>query len=490
LSKKFACALSFLLAVPAAYGAQPEKQVEQPAPAPAATEGKFAVASARAELEALYRSLQSAHYKLYVHRPKSEYDAYFKRISAQLSEPMSKLDLVRAFQPFVAFGRIGHARIEFPVADYIAAARAGGTVLPFDIRVDGSRVFVTHSYLKDSKIKPGVELLAFDDQPIAKVVDDVSRYVSGERPYMVHAQLERFFPRWLWLARGEIRALRVSGRSSNGDQFVEAINGLPIGEVEPEKSGWTEALSTREVRMLDAKTAYLRPGAFYNIEGGESMDAGAFRKFVDDAFGKIKEAKAQSLIIDLRDNPGGDNSFSDPMVAWFASRPFRFSDNFSIKASPEIRQQFEKQMVDSKDGDGIIAQMHRAMKGKRDGTVVKIELPKVAPRPDRFQGRVFLLVNRHSYSNAASLAGMVQDYGFAKVVGEETADLPTSYASSAQFALPASGIEVTYPKGYFVRPNGDRKLKGVVPDFPIPAAVFVDGHDAVLSAAVKIASNH
>lgn len=33
----------------------------------------------------------------------------------------------------------------------------------------------------------------------------------------------------------------------------------------------------------------------------------------------------------LRDNPGGDNSFSDRMVAWFASRPFRFSDEFSIR---------------------------------------------------------------------------------------------------------------------------------------------------------------
>jgi C-terminal processing protease CtpA/Prc len=399
---------------------------------------------------------------------------------------MTKLDLVRAFQPFVAYGRIGHARIEFPVADYIAAAQAGGTVLPFDIRIDGRRVFVTHSYLKESKVQPGAELLAFDDQPITKVVDDVSRYVSGERPYMVHAQLERFFPRWLWLARGEIRALRVTGRSASGVQFSETINGLPIGEVEPAKSGWTEALSTREVRMLDTKTAYLRPGAFYNIEGGESMDVAAFRKFVDDAFGKIKEAKAQTLIIDLRDNPGGDNSFSDPMVAWFASRPFRFSDNFSIKVSQEIRQQFEKQTAGSKDGDGIIAQMHRAMKGKREGTVVRFELPKVVPRPDRFEGRVFLLVNRHSYSNAASLAGMVQDYGFAKVIGEETADLPTSYASSAQFTLPASGIAVTYPKGYFVRPNGDKKLKGVVPDFPIPSAVFAEGHDAVLRAATRV----
>jgi hypothetical protein len=60
---------------------------------------------------------------------------------------MSKVDLVRAFQPFVAYGNIGHARIEFPVAAYIRAAGEGGTILPFDIRIDGGSVFVTHSYL-------------------------------------------------------------------------------------------------------------------------------------------------------------------------------------------------------------------------------------------------------------------------------------------------------------------------------------------------------
>lgn len=81
---------------------------------------------------------------------------------------------------------------------------------------------------------------------------------------------------------------------------------------------------------------------------------------------------------------------------------------------------------------------------------------------------------------------MVQDYGFARILGEETPDLPTSYASSAQFTLPKSGLVVTYPKGYFVRPNGDELLRGVVPDLPIEQAVFNEGHEAVLRAAVEM----
>jgi hypothetical protein len=476
----FACASSAL-----------KKDGSRPEPATLAnavtTDGRLGTEAARADLDFLYRSLQSAHYNLFAYRSKAQYDAFFRELSSRLPATPSRLDLIREFQPFVAYGNIGHARLEFPVTEYVQAAREGGTVLPFDMRVAGDRVFVTHSYLQSSRIQPGVELLAFDDEPIRNVVERVSRYVSGERPYMVHAQLERFFPRWLWLDRGSIGELRVSAR--RGDEpFVETIRGMAIGEAEPLKSKWTEALSSRDVQLLDASTAYLRPGPFYNVDGGDSMDPASFRQFIDDAFRTILAAKATTLIIDVRDNPGGDNSFSDSMVAWLADRPFRFSANFSIKASSEIRQQFEKQVAAGPDEDGIIDQMYRAVKDKKAGEIVPIELPEVSPRPERFEGKVFLLVNRHSYSNAASLAGMMQDYGFAKIIGEETADLPTSYASSAQFTLPNSGIAVTYPKGYFVRPNGDRSLRGVIPDFEIPSTVFLEGHEAVLRAARVIAA--
>lgn len=465
-------------------------RVEQPVQTvqlASANDSRISVKAARADLDSLYRSLQSAHYNLYVYRPKSQYDVYFQEVSSRLSGSMSRLDLIREFQPFLAFGNIGHARIEFPVAEYIRAAQDGGTVLPFDIRIDGERVFVSYSHLgAGSLIQPGVELLEFGGKPISEVVARASRYVSGERPYMVNAQLERFFPRWLWLAEGNLSAVNVSGRNAGGARFSEIIKGLPIREIEPLKSEWTEALSAREVRIIDQSTAYLRPGAFYNLDGGDSMDLGSFEKFINDAFVKIKVAKSQALIVDLRDNPGGDNSFSDLMVAWFANRPFRFSNSFSIKVSAEIRQNFEKQLRESTSEKSIVAEMQSAIKGKAVGQIVQFELPIVEARKDRFEGRVFVIVNRHSYSNAASVAGMIQDYGFAKIFGEETADLPTSHASSAQFALPNSAIIVTYPKAYFIRPNGDRSLRGVVPDYPIGQRFFKEGHQSVLDEVLKI----
>ena len=443
-------------------------------------------AQARQDLDFLQRSLESAHYDLYVHTPRKQLDAAFRKVRAGLSGSMSSLDLVREFQPLVALGKIGHARIEFPVADYIAAAHKGGTVLPFDIRVEGKRVFVTHSYLAQSNIAPGAEILRIGDLSAQQLVDQVGRYVSAERPYMVHAQMERFFPRWLWLMRGDFTATDIRGIGKDKRAFTTRVSGLPIGEVESQKSVWTEALSTREVRILGDQIAYLRPGPFYQEGSADSMDTGPFRKFIDTAFADILASGATRLLIDLRGNPGGDNSFSDTMVAWFADKPFRFSDDFSIKASPEIRRQFRHALDSGRDTSGVIRRMSDLIDKRRNGERVRVDLEMVLPKENRFAGKVYVLVDRHSYSNATSAAAMNQDYSFGKIIGEETADLPTSYASSAQFVLPHSGISVTYPKGYFVRPSKDKSLRGVVPDLPVSAEVFRAGPDAVLQTAVAL----
>ena len=94
----------------------------------------------------------------------------------------------------------------------------------------------------------------------------------------------------------------------------------------------------REAKILPNNVGYLRPGPFYNAEAkteAEAWDTSRFRTFIDDAFAKFIAAKVDRLIIDLRANPGGDNLFSDLMIAWFADKPFRFFSQFKVRVSPE-----------------------------------------------------------------------------------------------------------------------------------------------------------
>jgi C-terminal processing protease CtpA/Prc len=99
---------------------------------------------------------------------------------------------------------------------------------------------------------------------------------------------------------------------------------------------------------------------------------------------------------------------------------------------------------------------------------------------------VYLLVNRHSYSNAVMVAALAQDLGFATILGEETSDLATTYGAMEQLTLSRTGIVVGFPKALIVRPNGSRAARGVVPDVAIPTPLVESADDPVLQRALEI----
>ncbi len=122
------------------------------------------------------------------------------------------------------------------------------------------------------------------------------------------------------------------------------------------------------------------------------------------------------------------------------------------------------------------------------GDVVDFEMPLAQPRQaERFRGKVFLLIDRQSYSNAVAVAALVQDYKFGTILGEETSDMATTYGAMEKFTLPKTGIAVCYPKARIVRPNGDLRARGVTPDVAISIPAVQTPADEVLQRAVALA---
>jgi hypothetical protein len=450
----------------------------------------------RSDFSFLYRTLKEAHFDLYAHRSKAEYDHYYRTLVATIRGPMTSVAVATLFQKFVAFGRIGHAHIDAPIVAFVSYLQGGGTLLPIFVRVDGDRVLLTEPAEASGTLRAGTEITAIDGAQIHEVLNRLSSYVSAERPYMAYAQMEQSFPALLWLDRGAVGSVAVTATVA-GKSVTVPVSAVTLaqrsalGEKFPSASLATD-FSTREYKPLDHGISYLRPGPFFNTEqavgGAEpSYQAASFLSFIDDSFNKILASGATDLLIDLRNNPGGDNSFSDPMVAWFATRSFRFASSFTLKASAATKADYARQRATGTKPDPDFARQMAAEAREPNGTRYQYDLPLAQPRTGpRFTGRVWILVNRHSYSNAASVAALVQDYGFGKVLGEETADVASNYASVQSFTLPNTKISVTYPKSHFIRPNGKDAVSGVQPDFPIARAALGGADDPVLNDAVTL----
>lgn len=197
------------------------------------------------------------------------------------------------------------------------------------------------------------------------------------------------------------------------------------------------------------------------------------------------------MLIDLRENPGGDNSFSDLMVRWIADQPFAFASAFRIKVSAQTIASNARRLTPTTAPTDVSAQLAAAYAAAKPGDVIDFPIEIVQPLPaPRFTGRVYVLVNRHSYSNAVSVASLLQDRHWATVLGEETSDLATTFGAMESFTLPRTGLEVKYPKALIVRPSGDRTARGVVPDIAIATPIVEPADDPVLQQARAIVGRH
>jgi hypothetical protein len=446
----------------------------------------------RAEFDALYETLRASHYDMFANRSRAAYDALFEGMRAGFDRPMTLDEIQQDFQRFVAYGNVAHAKIDPPMAAWETFRAKGGRAFPAFFRVVDGRVFVD-DFMGDIPLSVGDEVLAVDGLPVLEWLEPLRAHLSADSDYLAHTLMENRLPILAWQEWGEVDAFTLT--LDRGDEppieiDVPALSRDQFGETPDDRPvRFSLSWNARESRMLTDTIAYLRPGPFYDNrpEADHPWDPSAFKAFVDDAFESFIAAGAERVLIDLRNNPGGSNEFSDHLVAWFADRPFRFSEKFEIRVSEAAIASNRDRLDEQHDeADTVSTQLAAAYRGRSPGDEIDFPVDRVQPREGRgFRGEVFMLVNRHSYSNAVSVAAIGQDYGFATIIGEPTADLANTYGAMEHFTLPATGIRVGFPKARILRPSRDIEADTVTPDIEIEAPV-APVSDVMLERAVDI----
>lgn len=439
----------------------------------------------------LYSDLKASHYNLFINVTQREYDNKFASIQAKLKHPLSKLKAHILFQQFVAFGKIAHANIAFPNKAYDDYRAQGGKAFPIYVKINGSTWQVSEDYSSNG-LPENTTITHINNVPVASLLATLLEYISSDTPSIASSLLEFQLPQYLWLLDQQ-RAM-----PNNNSTVTVVLNGKPrIVKVDHitlemlrekisanDNGNNKDNEKLREYRMLSNSIAYLKPGPFYNAEQPSDIwNNKGYVEFINQAFAYFLEQKADALVIDVRNNPGGTNSFSDPLISWFATKPFKFSAKFMIKSSKHAQLSNKRRMdSSSNDDDTTSAQLAKAYANNPYGSTFAFPLDQALPRADKqFKGKVYVLTDRSSYSNAVSLAAIVKDYGFGKIIGEPTADFATTYASMETFTLKNSGIEVGFPKAHIIRPSGDEKAGPVYPDIVLNDTSF----KTIVSAIVK-----
>ena len=430
----------------------------------------FDRASVVSDLEYLRESLEQTHYDLFAFTSEKEFDANYEKVKASVTADSINLkEAISLFQSVISKANTGHAEIDFPITAYITYADGGGTIFPLELAFENGRSLIRKNH-SDKELDIGVEVIAINGMAIEEILQKMYPFISAETKYFKQTKIEFWtFPRMFWQVFGEKETFKVTIQDAEGTRDVE-LKSVPVWEGYEQKR--KDFMAPRLELDYIEDIAYLSIGSF----GG---DEEKFKKFIDSSFADIKAKNANRLILDLRNNNGGDNSQSDHLVSYFADKPFVWNSSFKLRSSAILKEQTRKNSDTTKP-------YFRRILDSKVGEVYEDKSDPVEPQASskRFMGEVFVLVNRQSYSMSAVTAALIQDFEFGTIVGEETGDHPTLHASQFSYNLPRTGVVVKVPKGFMVRPGGGLERRGVVPDIQIKDHLL-DEEDEILEELLK-----
>ena len=235
---------------------------------------------------------------------------------------------------------------------------------------------------------------------------------------------------------------------------------------------------------------FIRPFALAYLKK-QKKDARNFGLTLQSLFKEINEKKIDNLIIDLRNNTGGDERTGKQLL-WYLDetediKGFTTYVNVSDYFRQTVKQDYKKYNREYKEkhgsqipsgevnlNDEILGHNYfDDIMQKSSPYLLDVSIPK-------FKGKVYVLIGNITFSAAQMLATTIADNKLATMVGHPTGNKPTGQTGSSLLKLPHTKKVVTLSYMLMERPDHSKnKERSLFPDIEINSDFreFINGTD-------------
>jgi hypothetical protein len=451
-------------------------------------------------------SLEYVHPRLYKYDDKKVVDARFDSLEKKINNNISALDFLALVTKANARVRCGHL-YTIP-QDELAKELAERKVIPFYIKVIGEKIYLFND-CGNSSIPNGSRVLSINGNSDSYILNATLPGIPADGYIQTRKMrlLERYFnysfqgfDLYYYLFVDRSRGFKVDylEYGTNTRKTVMA-EGVSIGEREK---------SLFKKYNLDEKTWFKTPSPTFEIDKAGSyatltIPRSFFDKDVDpdfdlvlaSAFRSIRERKIENLILDLRNNEGGDERQQMELMSYLYDKPFKLYQNIYLShldfrpLKPVILERDSSALLFSND-DGYMRKINENLWVNNYEYSDNLQLKE--SKPDVFRGRLYVLMNGTCFSSAADLISDLKRTTNAVFIGEEsggTFEGPTG-GDNIVIQLPNSKIMVRISPniqvGYLSQdhPRG----RGVLPTYSIKYTVqdFVQHKDLEMEFAKEL----
>jgi hypothetical protein len=456
----------------------------------------------QADFDLMRHALEEAHPGLYRYSTKAQMDREFDVQRAKLSRPITKEQFEVVVAQTLASIRCGHTRMYWD-RDMEAAIRDGRS-FPLRVQFEGSRLMVVLNQTADDRtIRPGMELVSVNGHPVAELVKQfwAVTYADGDIETTKRQGIAQDFAKdYYWMVERPEYFTVTAVDPSSGKAVESKLTGVteaqrkanhnPVNDVMLAGLAKVKGVAYDKLSLSflnDPDIAKIRIPSFMGEE---------YPRWIEDTFRALREKGTKTLIIDLRGNGGGEDTYGVMLVSYLTDKPFHYVDRVTVKTitwsfedhwdakrlSPEQRARLRKGMTPNPDGGySLSEEIHDSLGEKQ-------------PAKDWFSGDVIILIDGKTFSTAADTCAVIHHLKRATFIGEETAGAyygnnsgtePTVTLpnSKARFGLPL-GSSWNSVSGYA------GKRRGIIPDHEVvtTTADLLRGVDAQLQLALRLAA--
>lgn len=407
----------------------------------------------------LVRTVENVHPDMYHAISKQNYKKQTEKILASLKDNMTEMEVWPLLAPLIGSLNEGHSTFDYSDS-MTSQLKAGGNILfPIAIKeFDGENFIVRADASAEDVLLPGDKILSINSIKSADLLDRLSAHTGGLKSW-----------RAIGVCRDLIAYLEIYGIKGpyqiayirNGKTEQTTINSVNFADFRSRMAAKNKTLpaiikpTSYSLSYTDNDRAYLQINSL--TEKPEK-----FRSFLDSAFTVLKEKPGKALIVDLRQNGGGNSLLGRMLLEYLTDRPFRMTGGVKWKVSEEYKNQLRENLK----GDALekMAFYMNAVNGtlfKDTGTKpVKAENNGLL-----YSGKVLVLIGPKTFSSANMLANTIQDYKLARLIGSATGEPANDYGELIYLKLPNTGFTFSTSTKEFIRANGNTKDHNpVLPD--------------------------
>ena len=428
-------------------------------------------------------------------KPHFDMDSLTRAGYQDLADCKSKMQLRLYLQDILSRINDGHTYVSL---DMSSLYRKG--LYPFYLFFDNDTTFYLLGIKTEYADQLGKRVMSINGAPVREVLDSFRSLMSCDNDNQFKAMaMERGM---LWKAFWDYNPYhRTDGKLllqfEDGDtvllpsikntkdfawyetemeDFTSENDGMPFNyTILPEK----QLCYLHFAKCVDRNTMLgaIKMGMSVDTSGMSKLpDFGAFLKAM---FGKIAENEVKTLVIDVRDNGGGNSQLCDQLLSWLKPVDEIRDGGSSIRFSKLWEAQYPELAKNVKayfQREGLSYPLGEIYDGDyEDGGDDAVEesiselFVKNHSRDSLFTGKVIFLQGKGTFSSAGMLITSAVDNGIGMVIGENSTYAPSNYGDCLYWELPNTHVKGSVSHKFFYRADAAKWDENVlIPDIPLP----------------------